>query len=40
MKPSPIYKKEMHQWTKTKEQLDLMINDTCPYGFTIIKPNI
>ena len=40
MKPSPIYKKIMYKWRRQPEQIDLMINDTCPYGFIIIKPNI
>ena len=40
MAPSTIYKETMYRWRRTKEQLDLMINDTCPNDFEIIKPNI
>ena len=40
MKPSPIYKEKMYKWKRTKEQLNLMINDTCPNDFIIIKPNM
>ena len=40
MAPSTIYKETMYRWGGTKEQLDLMINDTCPNDFEIIKPNI
>ena len=40
MPPSPVYKKTMHFWKRSKEQLDLMMNDTCPNNFIIIKPNI
>ena len=39
MPPSKIYKKKMYIWNRTQEQLDLMINDTCPNDFEIIKPN-
>ena len=39
MPPSKIYKDGMNIWKRTKEQLDLMLNDTCPNGFVIIKPN-
>ena len=39
MPPSKIYKKKMYIWNRTQEQLDLMINDTCPNDFKIIKPN-
>ena len=40
MAPSKIYKENMYYWNRTKEQLDLMINDTCPNDFVIIKPNL
>jgi len=40
MPPSKIYKEKMYFWNRTKEQLDLMINDTCPNDFVIIKPNV
>ena len=39
MKPSSIYLEKKNIWRKTNEQLNLMINDTCPNNFTIIKPN-
>ena len=39
MKPSSIYLEKMNIWRKTNEQLNLMMNDTCPNNFTIIKPN-
>ena len=38
MKPSLIYEKKMRFWNRTDEQLNIMINDTCPNNFTIIKP--
>ena len=40
MQPSKIYKEKMYYWDRTKEQLDLMINDICPNDFVVIKPNI
>ena len=40
MLPSPIYKETLYFWKRTKEQLDLMMNVTCPNNFIIIKPNI
>ena len=39
MKPSTIYKNEMIIWKDSKDQLKIMLNDTCPYNFTIVKPN-
>ena len=39
MKPSNIYMQKMRFWNRTDEQLNLMINDTCPNDFIIIKPN-
>jgi len=39
MKPSKLYKNEMIIWQCSDYQLNLMINDTCPYNFTVIKPN-
>ena len=39
MPPSKIYKDKMYIWKRTKEQLDLMLNATCPNGFVIVKPN-
>ena len=40
MRPSKAYKKKMYIWNRTQEQLDLMINDNCPYDFEVIKPNV
>ena len=40
MKPSKIYKNEMIIWENSDNQLKIMINDTCTYNFTIVKPNI
>lgn len=40
MKPSNLYKNEMIIWQCSDDQLNLMINDTCPYNFTVINPNI
>ena len=39
MKPSKLYKNEMIIWQCSDYQLNLMINDTCPYNFTVINPN-
>lgn len=39
MPPSENYKKKMYVWRRTQEQLDLMINDTCPNDFVTINPN-
>ena len=39
MPPSQIYKKTMYFWKRSEEQLNLMINDTCPNDFIIIKSN-
>ena len=39
MKPSDVYAKEMFMWTKSKNQLKLMIEDNCPYDFVLTKPN-
>lgn len=40
MKPSKIYKNQMIIWQGSNDQLKIMLNDTCPNDFTIIKPNI
>ncbi len=40
MKPSKIYKNQMIIWQRSEEQIKIMLNDTCPYDFTVIKPNI
>ena len=39
MKPSDVYAKEMFMWTKSKNQLKLMIEDNCPYDFIMTKQN-
>ena len=39
MKPSDIYASEMFYWEKTDLQKQLMLNDTCPYDFTLTYPN-
>ncbi len=40
MEPSKQYKNEMIIWENSNIQRKIMINDTCPYNFTVIKPNI
>jgi hypothetical protein len=40
MKPSEMYQNQMILWQGTNEQMQIMLNDSCPYDFTIIKPNI
>ena len=40
MKPSEIYEKTMRVWSNSDEQIKLMLEDTCPYGFTRVKRNI
>ena len=40
MEPSKQYKNEMIIWENSDIQRKIMINDTCPYNFTVIKPNI
>ena len=40
MEPSIMYKNEMIIWQDSKDQLKIMLNDTCPYNFIIVKPNI
>ena len=39
MKPSDIYASEMFNWVKKSIQKQLMLNDTCPYDFTLTYPN-
>ena len=39
MKPSSIYSSKMFSWKKSKEQIQLMLEDKCPFDFTITKPN-
>lgn len=40
MKPSDLYASKMFYWKRTPEQIRLMMEDNCPYDFTITKPNI
>ena len=40
MEPSEQYKKHMYIWKRSDEQLKIMLNDTCPNDFKVIKPNI
>ena len=40
MKPSDIYINKMFKWTKSPEQIKLMLEAECPYDFTETKPNI
>ena len=40
MEPSDQYKRHMYIWTRSDKQLKIMLNDTCPNDFKIIKPNI
>ena len=40
MKPSNLYASKMFYYQRTPEQLRLMLEDNCPYDFTITKPNI
>lgn len=39
MPPSEIYKYRMIVWKCSDEQINIMLNDKCPYNFKIIKPN-
>ena len=38
MEPSEIYKQEMYSWTRSEEQITIMLNDKCPNKFKIIPP--
>ena len=40
MKPSKVYDDKMIIWEDSEEQLRIMLNDICPYNFTIVKPNL
>ena len=40
MEPSEQYKKRMYIWTRSDEQIQIMLNDTCPNNFKKINPNI
>lgn len=40
MKASTKYKNEMQNWKNSASQIHLMINENCPYNFTIINNNI
>ena len=39
MKPSQRYRSKMFNWVYSSKQRGLMLNDNCPYDFTVIKPN-
>lgn len=39
MPPSETYKYRMIVWKCSDEQINIMLNDKCPYNFKIIKPN-
>ena len=39
MQPSNEYKKKLFYWRKTDRQVKLMLNDKCPYPFSITEPN-
>jgi hypothetical protein len=39
MKPSEIYRNGLFIWKFSEEQKKLMIEDKCPYNFTILKSN-
>ncbi len=40
MEPSEIYKDKMIVWKGSDDQIKIMLNDTCPYDFKIVAPNI
>lgn len=40
MKPSNLYASKMFYYQRTPEQIRLMMEDDCPYNFSITKPNI
>ena len=40
MKPSDFYLKKMLKWTRSPEQIKLMLEEQCPFDFLITKPNI
>ena len=40
MEPSETYKNKMIVWKDSDEQIQIMLNDTCPNDFKEIKPNI
>jgi hypothetical protein len=40
MEPSEIYKKEMIVWKGSDQQIQIMLNDTCPYDFKRVETNI
>ena len=39
MPPSETYKNKMIVWKCSDEQINIMLNDKCPYNFKIIEPN-
>ena len=40
MMPSENYIKEMFHWENSESQVKLMLEEKCPYDFTITKPNL
>ena len=40
MKPSSTYLRKMFSWKCSSEQVKLMLEDKCPFGFVLTKPNI
>ena len=40
MEPSEIYKNQMIVWKGSDDQIKIMLNDTCPYDFKIVPPNV
>ena len=39
MKPSQNYKNEMFDWSKSDQQIYLMLNENCSFNFELKKPN-
>ena len=39
MKPSERYRSKMFNWVYSSKQRGLMLNDICPYDFTVINQN-
>ena len=40
MEPSDMYKNEMIIWQNTNDQIQIMLDDTCPHNFTTVNPNL
>ena len=39
MRPSDLYASKMFIWKRSPEQIKLMMEDKCPYDFSVTKPN-